>query len=725
MTRCPTLLRLLASAGFALLAARPSHAQGVPCFHPITLGINGEINGEHVALIRRAHAGWMRITVRWASVEPEPGSFDFADLDGLVDRAEAEGVQVLALLSTAPLWAGSNPNGTRPPAAIALWEDFVATVAGRYRGRIAAYEVWNEPNFRDLGLGVGWDADLEDFPRYIDYLRSAAAAIQATAPGTLVVAPSASSRLDDRTLTLYDQLAGRFADGEPVAASLDAVSFHANALDNELASEVEARFNEHLAALAARGGALAGKAVWVTELGWKSNRVGEGSQRDRIRTLLTRWSGRCAPAEPSHAFLFQLFDQPGSESRGLFRSDGSAKPVVRSYLATLPYPAATVDLAALPFHFACHEGTCFFEAARWLDNPFATALCHWQFDDGTGGETCRIRHIFRTAGRRTVALRVEIDGEEVYQQEAVLEPAVSCFDPEPPRARITSPARAMDVRGEVPLGVDVGDNLRLARVDLLADGAVIASVENFPLDFRWPSDRFATGLHRLEIEAVDACGNRTRSAPLELFTDRRAPVVELVSPGAGSLVQGPVEIIAAASDNRALDRVELWMDRRLWTTDREAPFTFRWNSLLVAPRAHRLELRAYDRAGNQAVTPTFTLTPDNQPPRLQLLSPRHGERLSGLVRLAGWSFDASGVAELRCELDGVPLRLAGPLATVARPELCRQLAPAADPRCPAVGFRGHLDASELEAGPHRLRVTARDAAGLATTVEIEIVAGDG
>lgn len=92
--------------------------------------------------------------VRWADLEPHPGRWQFTRLDAHVQAAEQHGVPVVYVLGSPPAWASARP--TEPcayglgcaaePRDLADWDRYVRTLARRYRGRIAAYEVWNEPH---------------------------------------------------------------------------------------------------------------------------------------------------------------------------------------------------------------------------------------------------------------------------------------------------------------------------------------------------------------------------------------------------------------------------------------------------------------------------------------------------------------------------------------------------------------------------------------------------
>ena len=89
--------------------------------------------------------------VEWYHIAPQKGQWDFKDLDKDVGLAEKHNVQILYTLGYTPTWASARPQSanagrTAEPRDINDWRDYVRTVATRYKGKIQAYEVWNEPN---------------------------------------------------------------------------------------------------------------------------------------------------------------------------------------------------------------------------------------------------------------------------------------------------------------------------------------------------------------------------------------------------------------------------------------------------------------------------------------------------------------------------------------------------------------------------------------------------
>ncbi|GAB2886761.1 hypothetical protein GCM10027046_13840 [Uliginosibacterium flavum] len=136
--------------------------------------------------------------ISWADIERTPGQFDFARLDRYILMAERFKLEVVLPLALTPQWASSKPKQASaygpgkasPPADIELWRRFVRTVANRYKGRIAAYELWNEaniPNFFD-----GDEADLAKLARVFSE------EIRRADPQAKIIAPSGAGLLDPR-----------------------------------------------------------------------------------------------------------------------------------------------------------------------------------------------------------------------------------------------------------------------------------------------------------------------------------------------------------------------------------------------------------------------------------------------------------------------------------------------------------------------------------------------
>jgi beta-xylosidase len=99
-----------------------------------------------------AQAGikWVRCGFAWTDLERKKGVWDFSKTDFLMQKASQRGIEILALLGACPTWANGGHHYFYPPTDMAAWRNYVATVCGRYRGEISAWEIWNEENIADF-----------------------------------------------------------------------------------------------------------------------------------------------------------------------------------------------------------------------------------------------------------------------------------------------------------------------------------------------------------------------------------------------------------------------------------------------------------------------------------------------------------------------------------------------------------------------------------------------
>ncbi|MFI7402690.1 endo-1,4-beta-xylanase [Streptomyces sp. NPDC049541] len=85
--------------------------------------------------------------MKWGSVEPNRGSFDWAEADRIVAFAQAHNQQVRGHTL---VWHNQNPswltNGNWTAAQLSsLLQNHISTEVGRYKGKITAWDVVNEP----------------------------------------------------------------------------------------------------------------------------------------------------------------------------------------------------------------------------------------------------------------------------------------------------------------------------------------------------------------------------------------------------------------------------------------------------------------------------------------------------------------------------------------------------------------------------------------------------
>lgn len=102
---------------------------------------------SEMPLIHDLGATMLRLEFPWALIEPERGVYDWSRADYIVNSARANGVELQPVLVHTPAWAagGATPTASAAPTA-ADFGAFVTAVAGRYKGQVSYWEMWNEPD---------------------------------------------------------------------------------------------------------------------------------------------------------------------------------------------------------------------------------------------------------------------------------------------------------------------------------------------------------------------------------------------------------------------------------------------------------------------------------------------------------------------------------------------------------------------------------------------------
>jgi hypothetical protein len=172
-----------------------------------------EVASRDLQAIRDAGFGWVKVGFGWRDIEgAEKGVFDWSRTDLIVQQANSEGIDLLVRIDHQPGWAGGAFPVNGPPDDLDDLADFLTALTSRYRGRIRAYQVWNEPN-----LAREWGGRVPDPGQFVEMLRVAYAAIKAGDPNAMVISgglsPTGSwtdeARPDDWYLrSMYEAMGG-------------------------------------------------------------------------------------------------------------------------------------------------------------------------------------------------------------------------------------------------------------------------------------------------------------------------------------------------------------------------------------------------------------------------------------------------------------------------------------------------------------------------------------
>lgn len=276
-----------------------------------------EIADRDMNQIKEMGFSWIKQQFAWRDIEgAAKGAFDWSRSDEVIYRANVKGLDVLARMDNAPDWAAPgcfdpDTSSMGPARNMQDWTDFLTAFATRYKGRVRAYQIWNEPN-----LAREWCKQPPNPEEYAAMLKASYAAIKAADPNALVISAGLTPTTADFDQAMsdmkffgrmYDAM-GNNSDGYFDLLGVHAAGFKADpeadpgvvaqdaALTNNDPSPTEAkriysfRHVEDVRNLMVQRGD-ADKQIAILEFGWTSDqvnpayswfRVSEEEKADRI-----------------------------------------------------------------------------------------------------------------------------------------------------------------------------------------------------------------------------------------------------------------------------------------------------------------------------------------------------------------------------------------------------------------------------------------------------------
>jgi hypothetical protein len=287
--------------------------------------------------LRRAGARWVRVDIGWSALQPDgPGRFDdwYAGLlDDVIAGAHARGLRVIVSLWLTPTWASSTGSIYAPPSDVSDYADAIGAAAERWGDDVAAWEVWNEPNFDAFFVGA-------DPATYTRMLCAAYPAVKRHDDSPVLFGGLMYN--DDKWLAeaydagakdCFDALATHPyvgpSDAAPDTPSVGAVwrLTHTPAMRSVMDEWGDTR-----------------KRIWVTELGWSSGPDNQGNPWDRPVSpkVQARFLGEAvALIRAEYPYVgpiiwYRDVDGPSDsyhDGFGLMRPDLGAKPALGAFKA--------------------------------------------------------------------------------------------------------------------------------------------------------------------------------------------------------------------------------------------------------------------------------------------------------------------------------------------------------------------------------------------------------
>jgi hypothetical protein len=297
------------------------------------------------ALLDELGAVWIRKTFEWEEIEPEPGVWDFSKWDAYVDEGKRAGKKILAVLAydTGWIYGEKKPRQHITPEKIPYFLEYAEQVVRRYRGRIDAFEIWNEPN----NPFYFWKGPRKDF---YELSRATARKIKEIDPEIKVVAGSL-------WLVSKSFIRGMFDSG--AMEQVDAISFHPYAGSPRGVLRSYDRLVRIVGEYNFTG------EIWVTEIGYPTRGIYPGFvNQDNYPEYIVKTLAGLAARGGRTLFWYELFDKynqgeaPSALNPSLYfglvypnyspKPGGAAYALCARYLAGKRHDPAYVQGLSLP-----------------------------------------------------------------------------------------------------------------------------------------------------------------------------------------------------------------------------------------------------------------------------------------------------------------------------------------------------------------------------------------
>ena len=316
---------------------------------------------RQISLMKQAGIKWFRFGFFQYQIETSPGVYDFSLYDHVVDTAADNGIGMIAMLADYSVYGNSN---WQTPATASQYQSFVSTVASHFKGRIAYYELGNEPDIPEF-----W-APEPNVVAYTQLLKVGYTAVKTADPGAKVISAGLALRNENFLKGMYTNGAKEY---------FDYMGFHPYSWPDS----PDAGFAElaRLKSVMAANGD--NKQIMVTEVGWpsttQSGGVTETTQANYIEQTFTLATNNNVPITCIYDFIDDGTDKSDPEnSFGVLRTDYSKKPSFYKFQICNNSNCVSI----------CSSQTC---SSLGYECGIASDSCGKTLDCGTcqSGQTCQ------------------------------------------------------------------------------------------------------------------------------------------------------------------------------------------------------------------------------------------------------------------------------------------------------------------------------------------------
>lgn len=138
--------------------------------------------------VRQMNFAYVKQSFSWSNIESQSGAYDWSLADEVVAEVEYRGRRLVARIDGAPEWSIQKPQHWKDaPFDLQAFSAFCGTLATRYKGKIEAYQIWNEPN-----LEREWGGYVPSPEGYVKLLVACSSAIREADPQAIIISAGLS-----------------------------------------------------------------------------------------------------------------------------------------------------------------------------------------------------------------------------------------------------------------------------------------------------------------------------------------------------------------------------------------------------------------------------------------------------------------------------------------------------------------------------------------------------
>lgn len=389
--------------------------------------------------LRTVGIGWVRERFGWGDVSPEPGKINWKQYDVMADVMRETGIRVYQIWHDSPGWTRPGDDTTRTPQDLREVYRFTKTLAEHYRGRVQAWEVWNEPD-------IGFWPDLSD--TYTGLLKAAYLGFKAGDADLPVLMGSFC-----RGYSAFDE--GVMDSG--AADYFDIFNWHSYNPPEAYAGIL----SRYLELMDKHG--CADRPVWMSECGIPmraSLPEGEFTPEDdatQARFIPRSFASSLAAGTDRHFFFVYPFYLEGINQFGVLHKDLSPRPAFIAIAAAAHYLGQSVYLGRYDLDAEGAAGALAFDTPHgrllvaWADTPQTVQIAGVQ-------PGARVANLFGDTRRVEVTdgtVSLELGPEPCYLiglDDAIV--AGLTGEPRPQGQLPTNTPCPLVVRGQAQLAVD-------------------------------------------------------------------------------------------------------------------------------------------------------------------------------------------------------------------------------------------------------------------------------